>query len=167
MRLRTYCLLGLVVLAAAGSPSSAVELDPPPPAWIAVAPDGTARPAGALAPDASEQMRRAAGVSKAQADAIAGVVEAANAIVGQPYSSAAAVSAALDGAGLVSGPQSLEELRRLGEQGPGRWFTVDVCVSSVRLVIADSRFGVDGATASWLAPGAPNDHCTQRHPAAM
>jgi len=113
---------------------------------------------------------------------VAGVINAANAIVGQPYvwggghsswysrgyDCSGAVSYALAGGGFLSEPLASGALESWGAPGPGRWITVYASATHAYAVIAGLRWDTvgdaQGSGPRWH-PALPYPHgFTVRHP---
>ena len=125
------------------------------------------------------------GIALAPPDAperIAGTINAANTIVGQPYvwggghsswysrgyDCSGAVSFALAGGGFLSSPLTSGQLESWGAPGPGRWLTVYASPSHVYAVIAGLRWDTVGDARGtgprWHLAGAVPDGFVARHP---
>jgi cell wall-associated NlpC family hydrolase len=125
------------------------------------------------------------GIALAPPDAperIAGTINAANTIVGQPYvwggghgswysrgyDCSGAVSFALAGGGFLSSPLSSGQLESWGAPGPGRWLTVYASPSHAYAVIAGLRWDTvgdaSGSGPRWHLAGAVPDGFVARHP---
>jgi cell wall-associated NlpC family hydrolase len=125
------------------------------------------------------------GIALAPPDAperIAGVINAANTIVGQPYvwggghgswysrgyDCSGAVSFALAGGGFLSSPLASGQLESWGAPGPGRWLTVYASPSHAYAVIAGLRWDTVGDTSGtgprWHLAGTVPDGFVARHP---
>jgi len=113
---------------------------------------------------------------------IAGAINAANTIVGQPYvwggghgswysrgyDCSGAVSFALAGGGFLSSPLTSGQLESWGAPGPGRWLTVYASPSHAYAVIAGLRWDTVGDASGtgprWHLAGAVPDGFVARHP---
>lgn len=113
---------------------------------------------------------------------IAGAINAANTIVGQPYvwggghgswysrgyDCSGAVSFALAGGGFLSSPLDSGQLESWGAPGPGRWLTVYASPSHAYAVIAGLRWDTVGDASGtgprWHLEGAVPDGYVARHP---
>jgi cell wall-associated NlpC family hydrolase len=113
---------------------------------------------------------------------IAGTINAANTIVGQPYvwggghgswysrgyDCSGAVSFALAGGGFLSSPLTSGALESWGAPGPGRWLTVYASPSHAYAVIAGLRWDTvgdaSGSGPRWHLAGAVPDGFVARHP---
>ncbi len=125
------------------------------------------------------------GIALAPPDAperIAGAINAANTIVGQPYvwggghgswysrgyDCSGAVSFALAGGGFLSSPLTSGQLESWGAPGPGRWLTVYASSSHAYAVIAGLRWDTVGDASGtgprWHLAGAVPDGFVARHP---
>jgi cell wall-associated NlpC family hydrolase len=125
------------------------------------------------------------GIALAPPDAperIAGAINAANTLVGQPYvwggghgswysrgyDCSGAVSFALAGGGFLSSPLTSGQLESWGAPGPGRWLTVYASGSHVYAVIAGLRWDTVGDASGtgprWHLAGAVPDGFVARHP---
>ncbi len=156
---------------------------PPPPgiagSVVAQAPE----PAGDNAADATATF--VSGIALAPPEAperVAGVINAANTIVGRPYiwggghgswfsrgyDCSGAVSFALAGGGFIPRPLTSGELESWGAPGPGRWLTVYASASHAYAVIAGLRWDTVGDARGtgprWHLAGAAPDGFVVRHP---
>jgi cell wall-associated NlpC family hydrolase len=125
------------------------------------------------------------GIALAPPDAperVAGAINAANTIVGQPYvwggghgswysrgyDCSGAVSFALAGGGFLSTPLTSGALESWGAPGPGRWLTVYASPSHAYAVIAGLRWDTVGDASGtgprWHLAGAVPDGFVARHP---
>jgi cell wall-associated NlpC family hydrolase len=113
---------------------------------------------------------------------IAGAINAANTIVGQPYvwggghasfysrgyDCSGAVSFALAGGGFLSSPLASSQLESWGAPGPGRWLTIYASPSHAYAVIAGLRWDTVGDASGtgprWHLAGAVPDGFVARHP---
>jgi cell wall-associated NlpC family hydrolase len=155
---------------------------PPPPgiagSVVAQAPEPAGDAAGATATFVS-------GIALAPPEAperVAGVINAANTIVGRPYiwggghgswfsrgyDCSGAVSFALAGGGFIPRPLTSGELESWGAPGPGRWLTVYASASHAYAVIAGLRWDTVGDARGtgprWHLAGAAPDGFVVRHP---
>jgi cell wall-associated NlpC family hydrolase len=125
------------------------------------------------------------GIALAPPDAperIAGVINAANTIVGKPYiwggghgswyasgyDCSGAVSFALAGGGFLSSPLASGALESWGAPGPGRWLTVYASATHAYAVIAGLRWDTvgdaSGSGPRWHLAGAVPAGFVARHP---
>jgi cell wall-associated NlpC family hydrolase len=113
---------------------------------------------------------------------VAGVINAANAIVGRPYiwggghsswyargyDCSGAVSYALAGGGFLSEPLASGALESWGAPGPGRWITVYASATHAYAVIAGLRWDTvgdaRGSGPRWHVAGTPPAGFVVRHP---
>jgi hypothetical protein len=113
---------------------------------------------------------------------VAGVINAANTIVGQPYAwggghgswysrgydCSGAVSFALAGGGFIPEPLTSGALENWGAPGPGRWITVYASVTHAYAVIAGLRWDTvgdaRGSGPRWHVAGTPPAGFVPRHP---
>jgi cell wall-associated NlpC family hydrolase len=113
---------------------------------------------------------------------VAGVINAANTIVGRPYiwggghgswyargyDCSGAVSYALAGGGFLSTPLASGPLESWGAPGPGRWITVYASATHAYAVIAGLRWDTvgdaRGSGPRWHVAGTPPAGFVARHP---
>lgn len=113
---------------------------------------------------------------------VAGVINAANTIVGQPYvwggghgswysrgyDCSGAVSYALAGGGFIPEPLTSGSLEHWGAPGPGRWITVYASATHAYAVIAGLRWDTvgdaRGSGPRWHVAGTPPAGFVARHP---
>jgi hypothetical protein len=112
-------------------------------------------------------------------------IDAGNEIVGKPYryggghhtfedgayDCSGAVSYVLHSIGRMHTPTPSDELRRYGEEGPGRWITIYASSGHSFLVVAGLRFDTGYGTGAngphWLTRSRPADRFVLRHPTGL
>jgi cell wall-associated NlpC family hydrolase len=155
----------------------------PPPGIAGTVVARAPEPAGAHAAHATATF--VSGIALAPPDAperIAGVINAANTIVGRPYiwggghgswysngyDCSGAVSFALAGGGFIPRPLTSGELESWGAPGPGRWLTVYASSSHTYAVIDGLRWDTVGDARGtgprWHLAGAEPPGFVARHP---
>jgi cell wall-associated NlpC family hydrolase len=155
----------------------------PPPGIAGTVVARAPEPASANAASATATF--VSGIALAPPDAperIAGVINAANTIVGRPYiwggghgswysngyDCSGAVSFALAGGGFIPRPLTSGELEGWGAPGPGRWLTVYASPSHTYAVIAGLRWDTvgdaKGTGPRWHLAGAVPAGFVARHP---
>ncbi|HEY0317275.1 MAG TPA: hypothetical protein VGC49_03165 [Solirubrobacterales bacterium] len=115
-------------------------------------------------------------------EAVKGVINAANTIVGRPYvwggghgswysqgyDCSGSVSFALYGGGLIPRPLTSSDLERWGAPGPGRWISVYANAGHTFAEIAGLRWDTvgdeNGSGPRWHLAPAPGDGFVVRHP---
>jgi cell wall-associated NlpC family hydrolase len=166
--------------ASAGTNGTPIE---PPPGIAGTVVARAPEPAGANAASATATF--VSGIALAPPDAperIAGVINAANTIVGRPYiwggghgswyshgyDCSGAVSFALAGGGFIPRPLTSGELESWGAPGPGRWLTVYASPSHTYAVVAGLRWDTVGDARGtgprWHLAGAEPPGFVARHP---
>ena len=118
-------------------------------------------------------------------EAVKGVINNANRIVGRPYiwggghasfyshgyDCSGAVSFALFGGGLIPRPLTSGELMRWGAPGPGKWITVYANPEHTFAVIAGLRYDTSGVQRGtgprWHLNGRPTGGFVARHPPGL
>jgi cell wall-associated NlpC family hydrolase len=155
----------------------------PPPGIAGTVVARAPEPAGANAASATATF--VSGIALAPPDAperIAGVINAANTIVGRPYiwggghgswyssgyDCSGAVSFALAGGGFIPRPLTSGELESWGAPGPGRWLTVYASPSHAYAVVAGLRWDTVGDARGtgprWHLAGTEPPGFVARHP---
>ncbi len=112
-------------------------------------------------------------------------IYAGNQLIGQPYryggghktfydsgyDCSGAVSYVLHSIGRMNTPTPSKQLRRYGEDGPGKWITVYASQGHSFIVVAglrlDTGYGNGAHGPQWLTRGRPADDFVMRHPGGL